>query len=189
MTSSRSRPPSHHPNPQDHRHPPVPLPPQQSVAPSTTNTNNNTSRFPAKLVHFVVFSTRLPGILSSAAAIAAKSPRSGSPSRHSFSAGEDSADFAEIDNNAPTEPNVDEEQIKQKEILYFYPPNPTNTTESFVQVNDQSKYVGLYKGLIEFTRTFKPDGEIETVHSRKHRVVFVEAEKDLWMVLVGDDIL
>jgi hypothetical protein len=183
-SSSRSRSSSlrpHHLDPTSlHSRPstaPPPPPPQHN--PTAAN------RFPAKLVHFVVFSSRLPSILSSAASIAAKSQTSGSPSRYSFSAGDEESAFEQDNATEPNAQEVEEDKLKDNEILYFYPPNQANANESFVAVNDQSKYVGLYKGLIEFTRTFKADGEVETVHSRKHRVVFEEVENDLWMVLVS----
>ncbi|KAI8817399.1 uncharacterized protein EV422DRAFT_570739 [Fimicolochytrium jonesii] len=67
----------------------------------------------------------------------------------------------------------DETALEQ--ICLFHP----NTTPQ----NEKARQVGLAQALVNFTSTFSPNTPCETVHTRKHRVVLLEAEKGYWMVM------
>ncbi|XP_048521602.1 vacuolar fusion protein CCZ1 homolog [Dendroctonus ponderosae] len=62
-----------------------------------------------------------------------------------------------------------------KKIVYYYP--PSDNTE--VQVEN----VGLVEGIIQFTQTFNPDSPVKSLHTGKQRQLFLQPERDFWIVL------
>ncbi|KAK9881558.1 hypothetical protein WA026_016435 [Henosepilachna vigintioctopunctata] len=63
-----------------------------------------------------------------------------------------------------------------KKILYYHP-----VTD---HVDVQIKNVGLVEGIINFTGTFGVSSDITSLHTQKTRQIFLEAEKNFWMVMI-----
>ncbi|KAJ0253485.1 Vacuolar fusion protein CCZ1 A [Hirschfeldia incana] len=61
-------------------------------------------------------------------------------------------------------------------ILFFHPPE--------LDPSSQLSVTGLSEGLITFTRLFSPEAACEVIEAENHSHVFLEAEPDIWMVMV-----
>ncbi|KAI8889225.1 hypothetical protein K501DRAFT_239045 [Backusella circina FSU 941] len=68
------------------------------------------------------------------------------------------------------------EENTKDQILYF-------TAKEEMPLDSKMKQVGLAQALINFTNTFSPSHPAQNVHSQKHRMVFLEAEPNFWMVM------
>lgn len=64
---------------------------------------------------------------------------------------------------------------EHKKIIYYFPPN--------APIDDQIKNVGLCEAVVKFTETFSPDRPCEAVHTQKQRQLYIQAEKDYWVVM------
>lgn len=63
---------------------------------------------------------------------------------------------------------------EHKKILYYYPDSDS--------LDIKKNNVGFCEAIIQFTERFT-DETCETVHTQRHRIVFLHAEKDFWIVL------
>lgn len=65
---------------------------------------------------------------------------------------------------------------KSERLLYYYP----NETKLEIQVKNMS----FYEGMIDFARLFNPAGPVDSIEMDRRRMIFLEPEPDVWIVLV-----
>jgi len=68
------------------------------------------------------------------------------------------------------------EGTEHENILFFYPPT--------VNIDEQTRNVGLSQALAHFTSTFSPDRLCESVRREKHTCAYFNPEKDIWLAMI-----
>ncbi|XP_071964708.1 vacuolar fusion protein CCZ1 homolog isoform X2 [Antedon mediterranea] len=64
---------------------------------------------------------------------------------------------------------------EHKKIMFYHPDKE--------QLDVKIKNIGLSEAVVKFTQTFLPNKPCEAIHTQKNRQLFLEAEKDFWMVM------
>nr|XP_002121279.1 vacuolar fusion protein CCZ1 homolog [Ciona intestinalis] len=64
---------------------------------------------------------------------------------------------------------------EEKKLLFYHPKTETRDKK----VNN----VGLFEALVQFTRSFAPNSECETLRTKFHQHVFLHAEENFWLVM------
>jgi hypothetical protein len=64
---------------------------------------------------------------------------------------------------------------RSERLLYYYPHE--------TPVSEQLRRVGYYEGLVDFSRTFSPSAPVQSLTLHKRRILFLEAEPQVWVVL------
>jgi len=62
-----------------------------------------------------------------------------------------------------------------KKLRFFHP--------RAMPVEDQTRFIGLSEGLINFTGIFSPDKPVETMHTERHTTAYFHPEGPFWMAM------
>lgn len=65
---------------------------------------------------------------------------------------------------------------EEQKILFYHPEGDV--------INRKVRNIGLCEALVNFTKTFNPDRPCQAVHTDRKRQVFLEAESNIWIVMV-----
>lgn len=74
-------------------------------------------------------------------------------------------------------PELGGECDAENKIMFFHPAN--------TPLGEQVRLVGLSEALSNFAASFGAGADCEAMHTQNRRHVFMQAEKDLWFVLVA----